>query len=80
MGGTWPATVGPLEPSESAGALRALGASSRTFHHSRTRTDQNCSTDDVGLKLHLPQVDEQRYSPPPLLALLARADPSAVAD
>ncbi|CAK0826944.1 unnamed protein product [Prorocentrum cordatum] len=35
--------------------------------------------DGVGLKLRLPRLTQQPHSPLPLLALLARADPSAVA-
>ncbi|CAK0898215.1 unnamed protein product [Prorocentrum cordatum] len=36
--------------------------------------------DDVRLQLRPPHLTEQRQSPVPLFALLARADPSAVAD
>ena len=47
---------------------------------SRTRGPLQCSRDDVGLQLRLPHLAEQGQSPLPLLALLARADPGAVAD
>ncbi|CAK0803098.1 unnamed protein product [Prorocentrum cordatum] len=57
---------------------------------SRDRSFCHCSTfwhalvealfrDDVGLKLRLPQLAEQRQRPLPLPAFLARADPSVVA-
>ncbi|CAK0793110.1 unnamed protein product [Prorocentrum cordatum] len=36
--------------------------------------------DDFGLQLRLPHLAEQRQSPLPLLAFLARADPGAAAD